>query len=158
MIDLVMGRVDVPQLCREVIATFSHKKRDSAVELRFDENSPQIVIDADKNRIVQVLSNFLTNALKFTTKGSITLSYSLEDENQVRFCVTDTGKGIPDEQKHEIFNRFVKLDSFVQGAGLGLSICQSLVNRMGGKIGVESREGEGSCFWFTHPYVPGAFL
>lgn len=157
MIDLVMGRVDVPQLCREVIATFSHKKRDSAVELRFDENSPQIVIDADKNRIVQVLSNFLTNALKFTTKGSITLSYSLEDENQVRFCVTDTGKGIPDEQKHEIFNRFVKLDSFVQGAGLGLSICQSLVNRMGGKIGVESREGEGSCFWFTHPYVPGAF-
>ena len=156
MIDLVMGRVDVPQLCREVIATFSHKKRDSAVELRFDENSPQIVIDADKNRIVQVLSNFLTNALKFTTKGSITLSYSLEDENQVRFCVTDTGKGIPDEQKHEIFNRFVKLDSFVQGAGLGLSICQSLVNRMGGKIGVESREGEGSCIWFTHPYVPGA--
>ena len=156
MIDLVMGRVDVPQLCREVIATFSHKKRDTAVELRFDENSPQIVIDADKNRIVQVLSNFLTNALKFTTKGSITLSYLLEDESQVRFCVTDTGKGIPDEQKHEIFNRFVKLDSFVQGAGLGLSICQSLVNRMGGKIGVESREGEGSCFWFTHPYVPGA--
>ena len=156
MIDLVMGRVDVPQLCREVIATFSHKKRDTAVELRFDENSPQIVIDADKNRIVQVLSNFLTNALKFTTKGSITLSYLLEDESQVRFCVTDTGKGIPDEQKHEIFNRFVKLDSFVQDAGLGLSICQSLVNRMGGKIGVESREGEGSCFWFTHPYVPGA--
>ena len=157
MIVLVMGRVDVPQLCREVIATFSHKKRDSAVELRFDENSPQIVIDADKNRIVQVLSNFLTNALKFTTKGSITLSYLLEDESQVRFCVTDTGKGIPDEQKHEIFNRFVKLDSFVQGAGLGLSICQSLVKRMGGKIGVESREGEGSCFWFTHPYVPDAF-
>ena len=157
MIDLVMGRVDVPQLCREVIATFSHKKRDTAVELRFDENSPQIVIDADKNRIVQVLSNFLTNALKFTAKGSITLSYTLEDENQVRFCVTDTGKGIPDEQKHEIFNRFVKLDSFVQGAGLGLSICQSLVKRMGGKIGVESREGEGSCFWFTHPYVPDAF-
>lgn len=157
MIDLVMGRVDVPQLCREVIATFSHKKRDTAVELRFDENSPQIVIDADKNRIMQVLSNFLTNALKFTTKGSITLSYSLEDESQVRFCVTDTGKGIPDEQKHEIFNRFVKLDSFVQGAGLGLSICQSLVNRMGGKIGVESREGEGACFWFTHPYVPDAF-
>ncbi|WP_242398397.1 GAF domain-containing sensor histidine kinase [Bacteroides xylanisolvens] len=157
MIDIVMGRVDVPQLCREVIATFSHKKRDTAVELRFDENSPQIVIDADKNRIVQVLSNFLTNALKFTTKGSITLSYLLEDESQVRFCVTDTGKGIPDEQKHEIFNRFVKLDSFVQGAGLGLSICQSLVKRMGGKIGVESREGEGSCFWFTHPYVPGAF-
>lgn len=156
-IDLTTGWVDVPQLCREVIATFSHKKRENAVELRFDENSPQIVIDADKNRIIQVLSNFMTNALKFTAKGSITLSYTLEDENQVRFCVTDTGKGIPDEQKHEIFNRFVKLDSFVQGAGLGLSICQSLVKRMGGTIGVESREGEGSCFWFTHPYVSSAF-
>lgn len=155
-IDLTTGWVDVPQLCREVIATFSHKKRENAVELRFDENSPQIVIDADKNRIIQVLSNFMTNALKFTAKGSITLSYTLEDENQVRFCVTDTGKGIPDEQKHEIFNRFVKLDSFVQGAGLGLSICQSLVKRMGGKIGVESREGEGSCFWFTHPYTSGS--
>ena len=157
-IDLTMGWVDVPQLCREVIAIFSHKKRDDAVELRFDESSPQIVINADKNRIIQVLSNFLTNALKFTTKGSITLSYTLEDESQVRFCVTDTGKGIPDEQQHEIFNRFIKLDSFVQGAGLGLSICQSLVKRMGGEIGVESREGEGSCFWFTHPYVSGTFL
>ena len=73
----------------------------------------------------------MTNALKFTTKGSITLSYTLNDDGQVRFCVTDTGKGIPAEQCHDIFNRFVKLDSFVQGAGLGLSICQSLVERMG---------------------------
>ena len=152
-IELTTGWVDVPQLCREVIATFSHKKHDGAVELRFDESSPQIMIDADKNRIMQVLSNFMTNALKFTTKGSITLSYTLNDDGQVRFCVTDTGKGIPTEQCHDIFNRFVKLDSFVQGAGLGLSICQSLVERMGGKIGVESCVGKGSCFWFTHPFT-----
>ena len=152
-IELTTGWVDVPQLCREVIATFSHKKHDGAVELRFDESSPQIMIDADKNRIMQVLSNFMTNALKFTTKGSITLSYTLNDDGQVRFCVTDTAKGIPAEQCHDIFNRFVKLDSFVQGAGLGLSICQSLVERMGGKIGVESCVGKGSCFWFTHPFT-----
>lgn len=152
-IELITGWVDVPQLCREVIAIFSHKKHDGAVELRFDESSPQIVIDADKNRIMQVLSNFMTNALKFTTKGSITLSYTLNDDGQVRFCVTDTGKGIPAEQCRDIFNRFVKLDSFVQGAGLGLSICQSLVERMGGKIGVESCVGKGSCFWFTHPFT-----
>ena len=153
MVDLIPTWVDVSQLCREVIATFSHKKHDKEVELRFDENSPQIVLRADKSRIVQVLSNFMTNALKFTTKGSVTLSYFLEQDSQVRFCVTDTGKGIPEEQQQEIFNRFVKLDSFVQGAGLGLSICQNLVERMGGKIGVESCVGEGSCFWFTHPYT-----
>lgn len=152
-IELTISSVDLHQLCKEVIATFLHKKHDEAVELRFDESSPQIVMDADKNRIVQVLSNFMTNALKFTTKGSITLSYTLEDNGQLRFCVTDTGKGIPAEQRDEIFNRFVKLDSFAQGAGLGLSICQSLVERMGGRIGVESREGQGSCFWFTHPYL-----
>lgn len=152
-IEFSKTNVDVPQLCREMITSFSHKNHDEAVELRFDENSPQIVIESDKNRITQVLSNFMTNALKFTTKGSITLSCSLEDDGQVRISVTDTGKGIPVEKQHDIFNRFVKLDTFAQGAGLGLSICQSLVERMGGKIGVESREGEGSCFWFTHPYT-----
>lgn len=153
-IEFVNIWVDLPKLCREVINTFSHKSHDEAVELRFDENSPQIVLYGDKNRITQVLSNFMTNALKFTTKGSITLSYTLENEDQVRFRVTDTGKGIPAEKLDEVFNRFVKLDSFAQGAGLGLSICQNLVERMGGQIGVESREDEGSCFWFTHPYMP----
>ena len=152
-VELTITRVDLPRLCREVISTCSHKKHEEAVVLCFDESSPQIMVDADKNRIMQVLSNFVTNALKFTTKGSVTLSYRLENDTQVRFCVTDTGKGIPAEQQHEIFNRFVKLDSFSQGAGLGLSICQSLVERMGGEIGVDSREGEGSCFWFTHPYT-----
>ena len=154
-VELIITRVDLPRLCREVISTCSHKKHEEAVVLRFDESSPQIMIDADKNRIMQVLSNFVTNALKFTIKGSVTLSYRLENDTQLRFSVTDTGKGIPAEKQSEVFNRFVKLDSFIQGAGLGLSICQSLVERMGGKIGVESQEGEGSCFWFTHPYTPG---
>ena len=154
-IELATAPVDVHWLCREVISICSHKNQNEEVELCFDEKSPRIVVEADKNRIIQVLSNFINNALKFTTNGSITLSYTLEYEGQVRFCVTDTGRGIPAEQQREIFNRFVKLDSFTQGAGLGLAICQSLVERMGGKIGVESSEGEGSCFWFTLPYVSG---
>lgn len=152
-LEFAIAPVDVSRLCQEVIATFSHKKHDGAVELCFDESSPQIVIEADKNRIIQVISNFMTNALKFTAEGSITLSYSLENEGLVCFRVKDTGKGIPEGQLHQVFNRFIKLDSFTQGTGLGLSICQSLVEQMGGNIGVESREGEGSCFWFTHPCV-----
>lgn len=151
-IEFITAPVDVRQLCQELINTFSHKTHNEMVELRFDENSPQVVINADKNRITQILSNFMTNALKFTSKGSITLSYTLEKDGQVCFSVTDTGKGIAAEKLDEVFNRFVKLDSFAQGTGLGLSICQNLVERMGGKIGVESREGEGSRFWFTYPY------
>ena len=156
-IDFTEAWVELPQLCREVITTFEQKNTNEAVELRFDESSPQLAIYSDENRITQVLSNFMTNALKFTAEGSITISYALENGNQVRFRVTDTGKGIPPEKQQEVFQRFTKLDSFVQGAGLGLSICQSLVERMGGQIGVESRgEGEGSSFWFTHPYTPEA--
>lgn len=156
-IDFTEAWVELPQLCREVITTFEQKNTNEAVELRFDESSPQLSIYSDKNRITQVLSNFMTNALKFTAEGSITISYALENGNQVRFRVTDTGKGIPPEKQQEVFQRFAKLDSFVQGAGLGLSICQSLVERMGGQIGVESGgEGEGSSFWFTHPYTPEA--
>lgn len=156
-IDFIEAWVELPQLCREVITTFEQKNTNEAVELRFDESSPQLTIYSDKNRITQVLSNFMTNALKFTAEGSITISYALENGNQVRFRVTDTGKGIPLEKQQEVFHRFAKLDSFVQGAGLGLSISQSLVERMGGQIGVESRgEGEGSSFWFTHPYTPEA--
>ena len=152
-IEISMKSVDIFRLCQEVIANFLLKTRNEKVLLCFDENSPQIAIDADKNRIVQVLSNFITNALKFTTEGTITLSYTLENDAQICFCVTDTGKGIPAEQQHEVFNRFVKLDPFSQGTGLGLSICRSLVKRMGGKIGVESREGEGARFWFVLPYT-----
>lgn len=85
-VELIITRVDVARLCREVISTCSHKKHEEAVVLRFDESSPQIMVDADKNRIMQVLSNFITNALKFTTKGSVTLSYRLEDDGLLLLC------------------------------------------------------------------------
>ena len=116
---------------------------------------PDCCIETDGNRLNQVITNLLTNAIKFTDKGSITLGYTLEkEENMLRFYVTDTGCGIQEDKLDTVFNRFVKLNSFAQGTGLGLSICQMIVEHMGGKIGVESEYGKGSTFWFTLPYHP----
>ena len=121
-----------------------------SVLLRLKDNLPELTFTSDKNRLYQVLLNFVTNALKFTSEGNITIDYQI-DGNEVKFSVQDTGMGIEPEKQEAIFTRFVKLNSFIPGTGLGLSICQSIVTQLGGKIGVESEPGKGSCFWFTHP-------
>lgn len=108
------------------------------------------VICSEKNRLMQVISNFLTNACKFTFEGSITMGYE-KIEGGLRFYVTDTGKGISEENLPHVFERFAKFDSFIQGTGLGLSICQNIIECLKGEIGVESEEGKGSTFWFTIP-------
>ncbi len=122
------------------------------VELRLKDNLPELTFTSDKNRLYQVLLNFVTNALKFTSEGSITIDYKI-DGNEVKFSVQDTGMGVELEKQEAIFSRFVKLNSFIPGTGLGLPICQSIVTQLGGKIGVESEPGRGSCFWFTHPII-----
>lgn len=118
------------------------------MELRFEEYLPQCVIIADKNRLTQVITNFINNAIKFTSEGSISLGYQEVDDNHLKFYVRDTGIGIPADKVEHIFGRFVKLNTFVHGTGLGLSISKSIITQMKGQIGVDSVEGKGSCFWF----------
>ena len=115
-------------------------------------SAPCFVV-AEKKRLSQVLINLLTNAIKFTTKGSIRLGYEIHGK-MLYFYVADTGCGFPESQKQKVFDRFVRLDSAKPGTGLGLAICRTIVEKMGGCIGVESEEGKGSCFWFTIPYIP----
>ena len=149
--NFVYTNVDVNETCAEIIKSMSMKVS-KGVELIFEEPFPECYLYTDKNRFTQVISNFINNALKFTQQGSITLGYEQVSHQKIKFYVRDTGMGIPEEKQKSIFERFVKLNTFVQGTGLGLSICKSIVSQMGGEIGVDSTEGVGSCFWFTHPY------
>ena len=149
--NFVYTNVDVNETCAEIIKSMSMKVS-KGVELIFEEPFPECYIYTDKNRFTQVISNFINNALKFTQHGSITLGYEQVSHQKIKFYVRDTGMGIPEEKQKSVFERFVKLNTFVQGTGLGLSICKSIVSQMGGEIGVDSTEGVGSCFWFTHPY------
>ena len=149
--DFVRSNLDVNESCMKIIKSMEMKVPED-VELVFEKYMPDCHIYTDKNRFMQVITNFINNALKFTKQGTIALGYEQTAPHEIKFYVRDTGFGIPKEKLDSIFERFVKLNTFVQGTGLGLSICKSLVSQMGGKIGVESTEGEGSCFWFTHPY------
>lgn len=122
------------------------------VLLSFEPGLPECYLHAERNRLAQLINNLVTNAIKFTDRGSIRFGYKLQADGMLYFYVTDTGCGIPEEQQESIFGRFVKLNNFAQGTGLGLSICRTLAEHMGGRIGVNSKPGEGSTFWFTIPF------
>ena len=147
--DIIPEKVNAKQLCSDLFQAMQMKATPQ-VELRLKDDLPELTFTSDKNRLYQVLLNFVTNAFKFTSEGSITIDYQING-NEVKFSVQDTGMGVEPEKQKAIFTRFVKLNSFIPGTGLGLSICQSIVTQLGGKIGVESEPGRGACFWFTHP-------
>ena len=152
-LELNYSNIELNELMRELERGFLLRVKTDAVKLEFVEPAEPCMVHTEKNRLSQLMINLVTNAIKFTEKGSIRFSYEMR-ENELYFYVTDTGCGIPKDKQQNIFGRFVKLNSFAQGTGLGLSICQTLMERMGGRIGVESEEGKGSTFWFTLPYKP----
>lgn len=141
---------DAVKLCKEVVETVSASRK-LEVELRFDTELSDLVMDTDDARLRQVLINLLVNATKFTKEGSIVLKLEMSDYNTAFFSVTDTGCGIPLEKQDLIFERFEKLNDFAQGSGLGLSICKLIVTYMKGRLWVDSNYTQGARFCFTHP-------
>ena len=152
-LELNYSNIELNELMRELERGFLLRVKTDAVKLEFVEPAGPCMAYTEKNRLSQLMINLVTNAIKFTEKGSIRFGYEMR-ENELYFYVTDTGCGITKDKQQNIFGRFVKLNSFAQGTGLGLSICKTLMDHMGGRIGVESEEGKGSTFWFTLPYKP----
>ena len=148
--DFVEKELDVNLLCEDIVRVMKMKIK-PGVELIFERHLPECTIISDRNRLNQVISNFVNNAIKFTSEGSISLGYQEVDDNYLKFYVRDTGIGIPADKINQIFDRFIKLNTFVHGTGLGLPISKSIIMQMKGQIGVDSVEGKGSCFWFTIP-------
>lgn len=150
--DFYPSLIDVNQTLEEIEQSMRLRLKGEAVTFAFAERLPECTFYMDKNRLVQLISNFVVNAIKFTEHGSIKMGYRMEDADTIYFYVSDTGCGMSREQCDHVFERFVKYNPFIQGTGLGLSICQIIVERLGGEIGVDSEEGKGSVFWFTLPY------
>ena len=152
--DFVKERFEIEQACQEIVQELKAKPQ-KGVTLLFESHASPCHIYSDKNRFTQVLTNFINNAIKFTSQGNITVGYEITSDNAIKIYVHDTGLGVPKEKLDNIFDRFVKLNTFAQGTGIGLSICKSIITQMGGEIGVESVVNEGSCFWFTLPLQQG---
>ncbi len=150
--DFVEKELDVNVLC-EGIVHFAKMKAKPGVEVLFDRHLPECRVVSDRNRLNQVIANFVNNAIKFTSAGSIRIGYDKVDETYLRFYVADTGIGVEPDMQEQIFDRFIKLNTFVHGTGLGLSISKSIIEQLGGTIGVDSELGKGSCFWFVLPVV-----
>ena len=150
-IEFSFGPASLHNLCRKVHDAHIFRTP-QGVSLVYESSDESLMIETDKNRVFQVISNLIGNAVKFTKEGSISYGYKLAD-NQIVFHVTDTGTGIEPEKVGRVFERFAKLNNHAQGTGLGLSICKSIVERLGGKISVSSEFGKGTTFTFTLPYT-----
>ena len=152
-LEFVYTKVDINLLLSDLRQLFQMKVNDAGgnIQIIAEPSLPSCSIETDRNRVAQVLSNFTTNAIKFTQEGTISIGYEARD-TELYFYVTDSGAGIPADKLPEVFGRFVKLNKDKKGTGLGLSISKTIVNKLEGQIGADSVEGKGSTFWFTIPY------
>ena len=152
-LEFVYTKVDINLLLSDLRQLFQMRVNDAGknIQIIAEPSLPSCSIETDRNRVAQVLSNFTTNAIKFTQEGTISIGYEARD-TELYFYVTDTGAGIPADKLPEVFGRFVKLNKDKKGTGLGLSISKTIVNKLEGQIGADSVEGKGSTFWFTIPY------
>ncbi len=144
---LLMGKVDLNQILQQIAETY---QPNTNLPINVQCPLPELKIETDREKLIEILDHLVQNAVKFTTEGEISLSYEVQG-NKVRVNVTDTGKGVAEADQARIFERFVKVDEFVPGAGLGLSVVESHVKNLGGSVGVESALGMGSNFWFVLP-------
>ena len=145
---LLLAKVDINQLLQKMADTYQ-PTTNVPISLQCQKN--QLLIESDREKLMEIIDNLMQNAVKFTTEGQITLGYDLVEDDRVRIWVRDTGKGIAEADHERIFDRFIKLDEYIPGTGLGLSVAKSHVQSLGGTIGVDSKLGEGSTFWIEMP-------
>ncbi|MGM9733598.1 MAG: sensor histidine kinase [Prevotella sp.] len=144
---------DVVPMLRDLLEEYERKNVNPNVTAGFVATVQSRMVHTDFARLHEIVRHLLSNAFKFTSRGTVTLTLDETDNGHLNISVADTGKGIPEEAYERIFDRFVKLDEFIQGAGLGLSVCRSYAYSLGGTVGVKSKEGEGSVFWVDIPAV-----